>query len=206
MTRQATIVVGLAGLLLFHACGGEGNQAGDEAAETDGSRRNRPEPRATDVEEVRPYIVELLDEHDYVVDQILADPSIAGDRDSLLIQRYVDVYEPESPIPDQLIAAWVEMGEAGEHVEPYEPGLPVNATSLDGEIEAVSDDEVQFSTCNEQGHRTYGSDGQVTDEQPYQQLTGEGVAVRVDGEWRLRRIDTFDQTGGCASPGEEGQS
>jgi hypothetical protein len=199
---RATLLVGVAGLLLLPACGGDGDRAGaDEGrAGAVGSRNvGGAEPPGSDVDEVRPYIADLLDQHDDVLNQILADPGVARDRDDLLIQQYVALYEPGSDFPDGVIAAWVTMSDAGEHLEPYQDGQEVNDTVLT-DVTPVSDDEVRFTTCHTLRYRSYDAGGQVVEEQPGQAQVGEGVAVRVDGEWRLRRIDTSDVSG-CATPG-----
>lgn len=201
---RAGLVLGAA--LLVVACGGDGGDGGEERSGGDPSgtteaRRTEVQPPASDAEGVRRYIADLLDEHDYVVNQILADPGVARDPQDPLTRRYVDLFAPDSDTPDQLLASFVEMDDAGERMEPYEPGRPMDGTRLDGDVEALAEDEARFPTCNELQYRRFGADGQVIEEHPPQVHPGEGFAVRVGGEWRLWRLSTNTEINGCAPTG-----
>jgi hypothetical protein len=200
---RSTLLLGIAGLLLLGGCGGgEGGEpfADAESPSTTEDRR-RDEPLATEPEAVTPYIANLLAEHDYVVNQILVEPAVARERDDRLVRRYLGLYEPESGVPDQALDTWAEMSSAGERFEPYEPGQPINTTTVVGEVEALEEDQVAFQTCHEQHYRIHDADENVIDEQPDVERPGEGIAVHVDGRWRLQRVDIASGPRPCAGPG-----
>jgi hypothetical protein len=213
VTRRTAVLVGVVGLLLVSACGGDdGEEESDGGssgpAEAAGERtRTEDEPPASDTEDVRPFIENLLDEHDHVVNQILPDPGVARDREDVLVQGYIDLFAPDSEVPDQILDSWAAMGEAGERFEPYESGRPINVTRLDGEVvamtgdDATGEDEAQFPVCSEIGYRRLDGAGQVLEDRPPEEHPGVGFAQRVDGEWRLWRIDVNIETSGCASTG-----
>lgn len=200
---RSTLLLGIAGLLLLGGCGGgEGGEPSADAESTPTTEdRRRDEPLATEPEAVTPYIANLLAEHDYVVNQILVEPEVARERDDRLVRRYVDLYEPGSGSPEQALDTWAEMSAAGERFEPYEPGQPINTTTLVGQIEAQAEDRVLFQSCHEQHYRIYDADEQVVEEQPDRERSGEGVAVHVDGRWRLQRMDVAGATSACADHG-----
>lgn len=200
--RQVTVLLGVSGLLLLQGCGGDDGQERSDRRSTETTEaRSDTEPPASEAEAVRPYIVSLLEEHDHVVNQIIVDPGVATDRQSRLVQRYRDLYAPDSDAPDQILEGWATMSESGQRVEPYEPGRPVNAMRVDSEIEAMADDQARFAICHELGYRTVDGDDQVVEDHPPQEHPGEGYAALVDGEWRLWRIDTYTDTSGCETPG-----
>lgn len=187
-------VVAVAGLAL--GCGGDASadSGGDDgAAESAGRSRSRPEePPGTDPEEVEPHVTELLNSYDEVVTQIVADPGVAGDPDDPLVQEFVGLFEPDSETVDATLEWWVEMSEAGTTVRPASDRLAINESRLDGPIETVSADEVRFPTCDAQSREVRNGDGEVTQRTLYREVAGEGVAVRVDGQWRLRQLDIVE--------------
>lgn len=201
--RQVTVLLGISGLLLLQGCGGDDGQEGSDrgSSETTEARSTDPEPPASEAEAVRPYIVSLLEEHDHVVNQILADPSVASDRENELTQRYVDLFAPDSDVPEQILESWVHMADVGQRTEPYEPGQSVNDMRLTGDVEAMADDQARFPLCHELGYRTVDGDNQVIEDRPPQEHPGEGFAARVRGEWLLWRIDVDVETVGCTNAG-----
>lgn len=196
------VAVGLT--VLLGACGddadgGRSEAAGDRAADDRGGRHG-DEPEATDPDEVRPYVEDLLRSHDLVVDQIITDPGVAADRDDPLVQQYLRLYEPDSDFAEGILDAWAADGEEGVSIQPYDDAHPANATTIDGEIEVVSPDEVRVPFCLEQRQIVY------RDEQPVQGLTllerpGEVIAVRIDGEWLLRSRNVFGDRSECGGEG-----
>lgn len=194
--RLATVAV--AGAALLAACGGDDATA-DRASElsSDSGRTSDTEPPADDPEAVRPFVEDLLERYDEVTDQIVADPAVAADRDDLLVQEYLSLFEPGSDYAEQRLESWAANGEAGVSMRPVDDQHLTNESQLDGEIEAVSDDEVRFPTCDEQRFEVLDRQGRVTQRTELFVQPGEGVAVRVDGEWRLRQLDAFEGTAGC---------
>lgn len=190
------------GLLLVPACGGDGGERSDGGSTTTAASGSADvEPPATEGEAVRPHIAELLEEHDYVVNRILADPGVATDPEDELTRRYIDLFAPDSDVPGQILESWVHMAEAGQRTEPYEPGMPVNRVRLAGDVEALSEDQARFPLCHQLGYRTVGADGEVIEDRPPQEHPGEGFAARVAGEWLLWRLDVDVEAVGCTDPG-----
>lgn len=202
--RQWTIamvaLVGVAGLSFVAACGGGGGDSGSDA-ELGGREPERREggdeaPAASDGADVRPYVEDLLADHDAAVGEITADPDLARHADGEAVRRYVELYEPDSVRPAQVLDAWVQMADAGQRVQPLDPEAPPTVLDLDGEIEVVSADEVRFPLCVRQQMQVVGPDGQPVEGPTTAQLPAEGVAVRIDGRWRIRELATFDE-GAC---------
>lgn len=195
-----------AGSILLPACGGDDATSGTERL-SDSGRTSGTEPPADDPEAVRPFVEDLLERYDEVTDQIVADPGVAADRNDLLVQEYLALFEPDSDYAEQRLDAWAANGEAGVSMRPIDDEHLTNESHLDGEIEAVSDDEVRFPTCDEQRLEVLDRQGRVTQRTELFVQPGEGVAVRVDGEWRLRQLDAFDGTAGCrtTTPTTEGE-
>jgi hypothetical protein len=199
MTRARTVAL-LASLpLLAIACGAGSGSAGDEDAEPSGATvPDRLEtPRGTDPAAVAPYIEDLLVSYNASVNEIAARPSLAVDPDSPAVRAYVGLFEPDSTVATQAVAFWQNQGVVGDATRPYAPGRPAFTTRLDGAVESVGDEEVTFPTCVERAFETVNAQGQRIDVEPGASLAGQGTAVLVDDEWRLRRLDQFAGTEGC---------
>jgi hypothetical protein len=208
---SGAVAAGLAlgGGVLLGACGddredrdggdGGGARSGaraDEAGPSDGAGPGRAEPEATDPEVVEPYLEDLMARHDQVVNQLNASPEVAGDRDDLLVQEYLHLFEPGSDFVEGALDAWVAQGEDGISIRPYDDEHAASRTRLAGPIEVVSPDEVRAPFCLEQRQRTY-RDGELAQGLPLLERPGEVVAVRVEGEWRLRASDLLSDRTGC---------
>jgi hypothetical protein len=194
------LAAGLGGGLVL-ACGGDDARGGDRAAPAGESRHSRrTAPEATSAEVVEPYVEDLLASYDEVVNEIVADPGAAADRDSLVVQEYMSLFEPDNELAEQVLDRWEADGEQGLSIRPYDEQHPANVTRVDGEIEVVSPDEVRVPLCVEQRQRTYRDD-QLVQGLPLLEQAGESVVVRVDGEWLLRSRRVFDDGTQCG--GEE---
>jgi hypothetical protein len=195
---RTVLLLAVGGMLLLDACGGaDADQSAETASQGDSGRTSGTGPAADDPEAVRPFVEDLLEEYDEVTDEIVADPGVAADGDDLLVEEYLSLFEPDSDYADHRLESWAANGEAGVSMRPISEDQLTNVTHLDGEIEAVSDDEVRFPTCDEQRFEVLDSEGRVTQRTEFFEQPGEGVAVRVDGQWRLRRLDAFEATAGC---------
>jgi hypothetical protein len=204
--QRALIVLGVTGLMAggtlgLAACGGD-DRADAGGSGDDGSRSGRGgddggEPEATDAATVQPYVEALLVDYDDVVNQIVADPAVAADSDHPLVQEYLDLYEPGSDFARQLVDVWAERGAEGLSTRPFDTEHPASLTRLDGDLEVVSGDEVSFPACIERRLVVVDGEGLTTQRTPFAQQRGEGVAVRVDGEWRLRELAVINGTARC---------
>jgi hypothetical protein len=204
--RQARggALLALASVVLAAACGGGGG-AGDEGADAAGGGRGGPrleQPAADDPEALEPVLADLLERHDDVVNEVLADPAVARDEDDPLIQEYLSLYSPDSAVPRQVVDSWVADAEAGRVTHPVEAGHPAVAARIVGELRTVSDYEVRFPICSELRYASYDGDGALVEMVPYREQPGEATAVRVDGQWLLQQVDAFDGQASC--PAREG--
>jgi hypothetical protein len=195
------LAVVLGGALLVSACGGDDGSADQASGGSGESQHTRStEPEATDAETVQPYVEDLLQRYDGIVNDIVADPGVAADRDSLVVQQYLDLFEPDSEMASQVLDTWEADGAEGLSIRPYDDQHPANVTRIDGEIEVVSPDEVRVPICIEQRQRIYRND-QLVQGLPLLEQAGESVVVRVDGEWVLRSRRVFDDRSGCGGEG-----
>jgi hypothetical protein len=189
-------------VLAAAACGGSDGDSGTDIGGVDPEERDREQPQASEGTSVAPYIQALLDEHSAAVDEILSNPQVARDPDSPAVQRYVELYEPDSDVPDQVMEAWVEAADRGERARPSDPDQPMNILRIDGEVDVVAEDEVTFPVCDEQRLVVEDADGNVVDDLTYEPLRGEGTAVHVEGRWFLRRIDLAADPVQCGTEAE----
>jgi hypothetical protein len=177
----------------------EDRDAGELNSADDGSGRAQPD--ATDLVALRPYISELLIQHDRVVNQIEADPSIVADRDSELVKEFLALYEPDSEIAEGLLDGYGQTGEAGVSTLPFDDTHPAFESRLDGEIERVSVDEVRIPTCEALRYRKVDAEGTELEQVPFMERWGEATAVRVDGKWLFRIREVFPQMVWCRTEG-----
>jgi len=198
MTWRAMFVLGVAGLVPLAACGGDDESS---AAERDEPSPPETEVPETDPEVVRPLIAELLLQYDEVVNEIVADPSVARDPEDSLIQEYLGLFEPGNEPARELIDLWVTRADEGLSTQPFSDELPASRSRLDGEIELRTADEVAFPICVERRHLIYDGAGRLQQRTPYREQPGDGVAVRVDGQWRLRERVVFSDTATCRTEG-----
>jgi hypothetical protein len=205
------MILGLTGLLAcgaagLTACGGDdeaGSGGADDADRVDAAASDA-EPEATDAATVQPYVEGLLVSYDDVVNQIVADPHVAADPEHPLVHQYLDLYEPDSDFARQLVDVWAERGAEGLSTRPFDDQHPASLTRLDGDIDVVSGDEVTFPACIERRLVVVDGEGRTTQRTPFRQQRGEGVAVRVDGEWRLRELGAINGTANCRTGGGAG--
>jgi hypothetical protein len=194
-------LVSLLACALLACSGGGGRSDAADDADAGGSSRDEAaadgEPSATDASTVQPFVERLLASYDGVVNQIVADPDIAGDPDHTLVHEYLDLYEPDSDSARQLIDVWADRAADGLSTQPIEPDQPASRTRLDGDIEVRSDHEVAFPACIELRLEVVDGEGRVTQRTPYREQEGDGVAVWVDGEWRLRDLVVHNGTASC---------
>ncbi len=185
------------------ACGSDAD-AGPAAGEGDAAGGARApdrstEPPGSDTDAVRPYIETLLGRNDRVVNEIVADPSVARDESHPLIEEYLDLYEPGSEPAADLLGLWVQRADEGLLTRPASDAHPATVSSIDGDLATVSDDEVGFPYCLAQRLVVVGPDGTVQQRVALRLQRGDGVAVRVDGRWRLRELSVRADTGRCES-------
>jgi hypothetical protein len=155
------------------------------------------QPAGTDPAGVRPYIEGLLARLDVSINQIVADPGVAADRNNSLVQDYLALFDPDSMFAEGAIDLWVQQGAQGISTRPYSDDAPALATELAGDIETVSESQVTFPTCEKQNYRGFDGEGRETEIVAGQSVPGRGTAVRVDGQWRLQRLDVLEGAPAC---------
>jgi len=161
------------------------------------------EPPGSDGAAVQPYVEDLLARYETTVNDILADQPAAQDPSNPTVEEYLDIFEPDSDAAEQTLAGWRANAEEGLTVEPSEAGEPAIASWLDGEIEAVSDDEVTFPTCDEHHYSVHDAQGDPVEDVRLTDQPGRGVAVRIDGQWRLRELELLGTETGCRTDGTD---
>lgn len=188
-------------VLMACSAGGAASDGEVPAGATMPDRSGDGVPPGTDPDAVAPYIEELLAAHDRVVNRIVADPEVATDRDHPLVREYVGLFEPGAPSVELAISTWEEQARAGTSIRPFSPEHPAFVSRVDGPVEAVSADEVRFPTCDERRYGLFDADGELMEVIPFAAMPGEGTAVRIDGEWKVRRLDVFAGTNDCRGEG-----
>lgn len=209
-SRKAALAVACALALASTGCPSDddGGSAPDDpeprASEPEASTASTTEPAATDPEVVVPYLEDLLDRYEQAVRTIIADPSLATDTDNEVVVEYVDLFEPDSDEAKRAVDGWAGDADEGRTFEPYDDDASLYTTRLDGEVTpAEGGDEVTFPTCDTLRYRVLDASGTVVDEVPEDVRQGQGVAVRVDGVWRLRSLDIAESAVGCRTEDEE---
>jgi hypothetical protein len=200
--RTATLAVawllaGVAAAGLIAGCGGEDAGATDDAPGGATAPDRSAEPSGSEPDAVRPYIDTLLARNDEVVNEIVADPAVARDLTNPLVADYLELYEPDSEFAAGLVDRWVERADEGLVTQPFSEAHPPTVSSIDGEVTTISDDEVGFPYCLTQRLVVVGPGGDVQNRVELRRQRGDGVAVRVDGHWRLREITVREDTGRC---------
>lgn len=198
---QMILVTGL--VLVGLACSGDGGEDGTGADDdapigvtTTAPEAGPSEASAASPEDVVPYVEELLARYDEAVNEIVADPAVAADRDSEPVVEFLSLFEPGNEFAEASLEGWVAQGDTGIALQPIADDIPVNETNLVGSPIRVSDDEVSFEQCAVQNFVKYDDDEEVTRvEQAL--LAGEGTAVRVDGQWVLVELSTPPEMFGC---------
>jgi hypothetical protein len=205
---QPTLAVLVAGAVVLAGCSSSTDNDGDtrgapsEEGASASPRTRSTEPPGSEPDAVRGYLEELLARYDNAVNAIIADPAVVRDRAHPEVQAYLDLFEPGSTVADDALAGWAESADAGMTVRPLLGDSPMIVSSLDGRVETVDDDEVSFATCADHQYQQHDGLGAVQDVVDVVGRAGEGVAVRVDGEWRLRRLELRDDRPACAAEGD----
>ena len=196
--RLGGVLLVVATITLTAACGDDGGRA---ALLDDGDRPARPDtthPVGTDSVAVTSRLNELLHSYDNVVNQVVIDPRVADDPHDPLIEDFLALFEDDSAVAAETVEQWSERAEQGLVTEPYSDDFPITVSSLDGEIEAISEDEVTFSLCVLVRARVLDSDGEeVGTNLPRVERPGNGVAVRTPDGWRLRDVSVWSNQLSC---------
>jgi hypothetical protein len=187
--------------LLAGGCGDAASDSRDPAVGGAAVPDRLDVPLGTEPEAVAAYVDDLLTSYNTSVNEIAATPTLANDPATPALEAYLGLFELDSAAASQAVAFWRNQAAVGDSTRPYSPDQPAFATRLDGSVETVSEDEVTFPTCVEVGYETVNAQGQRIDVEPGASVPGEGTAVLVDGEWRLRRLDQFAGTEGCRGEG-----
>jgi hypothetical protein len=196
MRQRSLLLSGLAGVLLLGAVSSACSDDDDSAGAGSGDVGDDSTSDALDADEVRDQITRLLVEYDDVVNQIIADPQVTQDSDGPLVERYLDLFEPDSEFAGQALETWRTNADDGISIKPYDDEHPANLTRLDGDVQIVSDDEVRFPTCSEFRQLVYEGE-RVVEGLPFMEQPGESVAVLTDDVWVFRRRDVFTDVPEC---------
>lgn len=192
----------VAGVLLVVACSG-GDDDADNPPPTEDQGVQLPADDDDAAEVVTGDVEALLAEYSRTVNGIIADPAVARDPSHPLVVAYVDLFEADSQLAAEALAGWEQQAAGGVTIEPVNDEHPALVSRLDGPVEITSPDEVHFPTCDEHRYIQYDAEGAVDDLVEETLQHGEGVAVRVDGGWRLRDLRNLVDGQGCQTTGTE---
>jgi hypothetical protein len=204
---QALLGGGL--MLALVSCGGDDDGGGrasssrrptSETTASDGT-----EPPSSDLTAVQPRIEDLLGQWDEAMTIALEDPqAVVDDPDHAAHEALAAIFTEDSPYVadfDQFLTDGYVAQDVG--VRPGPSGLSQQTTFLEFSGTPGSDDEVSFVFCSfNDGEGFTLSDG--SDRPPSVGIVqGAGDASRVDGAWRLHRLQQlgFDsQPAGTPNP------
>jgi hypothetical protein len=195
VTWRRSLCLALLAALALGACGGDDDESSDPPEDTTDTTSSPAttatdeEPPGTDPEAVEPYVQDLLTRYDEVTSQIVADPAIAADPNHELYAQLRELVTPDSQMIEPVVNALVHRGEQGVSQRPYNEGeLPI-ARYVDGDVTATGPDEVTFPTCTLFDYRLFDSLDRETEYHTDIQQVGTGTAARIDGEWRISRLE-----------------
>ena len=205
----ATVVVAVA---LLAACtsdddgGSTPSGAADEVAgvelDTTTTEAGEPQPAATHLDEVYPYVEDLLSHYDELVQEIVADPS-AVEATGALTDEFLGIFVPDSEFARASLDGWQQMAADDVTLEPSSEDHPLNFTYIDSGVRRITDDEVRFAQCTVQRYVRHEGDDETDRVDDPLLLPGTGTAVRVDGRWLLDGLETPPGISGCTN-GSEG--
>ena len=177
------------------SCGNDDDPPADEAEEATATtapveRTEVPsdeEPPGTEPAAVEPYLDQLLTRYDEVTSQIVGDPEIAADGEHELYADLRALLDPNSEMANAIVQSLVTQGEQGIAIEPYQDAPEPAKRTVDGAVETVSESEVRFPLCTRYSYRLITSSRiEVGDNHDRR---SQGTAVRVDGHWRISRLE-----------------
>jgi hypothetical protein len=174
------------------ACSGDDDD-GDTTDPTNEITTTTAQPSGDDAAAVRPYVEELLTQLDEVTDQIIRDPTLVQDPDSPLVEQLESIYAPDAEGLAGSLETFRRDAEAGTHAEPVNSDTTIRS-EVTGDPEKVDEDTVTVPICSVMTLRKVDRNGAVLELIAYLAQPGEVTATRVDGVWRLERVDVFDNT------------
>lgn len=207
-SRERLIVIVLVAVLAA-GCSGGGDDGSDQSGQPDDADAPETETTATTQspasrqEDVRPHIEDLLSAWDESMTPILADPQpVADDPDHRLREELAEFFTDGSLYIQDLGLLLDSYISQDTGIRPGPTGL-VQQTTLLHFTETADDDHISFVFCSfTDGAYFILSTGA---EQPptVEVRQGAGDAIRVDGEWRLDRLQRLGRDSypaGTANP------
>ena len=171
-------------------CSGDGD---DERDDEPRATTTTAQPPGDSPEDVKPFVDELLVQLDAVTDEIIRDPALVQAPDSPQVERLRDIYAPDAEGLAGALQAFERDADAGTHAEPVDSDTTIR-TETTGDPETVDEDTVTVPICTVMTYRKLDRDGRTLELIAYLAQPGEVRAVRVDGAWRLERVDVFENT------------
>jgi hypothetical protein len=168
------------------------------APSTTAAPSTSPPSTALTNEILKPIVEQLVDSYDAVVAEILADPSVASDRATTLVRRYLGLFPQDSTFANGALGFWASEAAAGRFYRPGPRGVMYDSTvqsvELRGEAEAVA------KVCTVTSIQIVDSAGAALESQGGVN-GGEVVVVRVGDDWLLRDL-TEAPPDDCPRPGD----
>jgi hypothetical protein len=202
----ARALVGLGALLLGITIGcsedePEHRSGGDTPTES--STTTTTQPPATD-EAAKAEVEAVVAEATTIVDELLQDPALIDDPDDDRLDRLVELYTPDSPIPSGVEAQVHEMADAGEYRRPSGSGIFRELTIYEW-TSPPDENTLQFDTCALIDDELVDASGAVIETEA-RVIYAAGEARRIDGVWRFYGLSndisrSMPFTPGSGTPG-----
>lgn len=191
VTWRRSVGAAVVAALLLGACGGDDDDPDGSGAGTGGgggSTTASTQPPASDAAAVRPYLQDLLRAWDEAMTPILSDPrTVAEDPEHDLRRELAESFTDDSPYVRDLGEFLEGYISQNTGVHPGASGLAQETTLLDF-TRTPDEDHLSFTFCSfSEGPEFALSEG--TERAPSVGVTqGAGDATRVEGRWRLHRL------------------
>jgi hypothetical protein len=191
----APVVV--AALLLAVSCSDDDDSTAPEPEESTTSPRptTTAPPDQAGESRLRRQIEELLSHYDEVTGEIVANPDISANRDHRLYRELAGLLVPDTEMTEAVVNALVQRGQRGEYQLPVDGKERPVERRLDGSVGTISDDEVSFLVCIILQYRDFDPQGVQRRVLPALAESGRGTATRINGEWRLVRLEAYGPSG-----------
>jgi hypothetical protein len=190
--KRRTVALAIFGVLLVAGCGDDDEAAGqDEPTSTTSESRSTTsttQPPGTEPTAVEPIVEDLIARLDEVTDEIVREPSVVLNPDAPVLAELREVVTADEY--EARVRVYRENAESGLVYEPLNADR-IASTTVASELSTVDDNTVQAFLCVLNTYRATDTEGygEVKDGLAHPGLV---TAVRIDGAWRIERIDEDD--------------
>jgi hypothetical protein len=192
--RCVALAVGFVlAILVVGACSDDDDTAGEEnsTSTTEApATTTTTQPPGTDPAEVQPYIEDLIVQLDEITDEIVRDPSVALEADAPLLAELEEIHAPGEAY-DARLSTYRRNAENGLRLEPLNADH-VSTSTLSGPLTTIDENTIEGPLCTLNTYRALNAAGQLVEVKDRLAHPGMVTASRVDGTWKIQRIDEDD--------------